>query len=251
MFVAVATCMVIGCVLGVVVGLTNLPAWALTLGAGTALQAIFLSRYGGGKAIPLAGPDVRLSDSDLKLWTVAFAVVSLGGAVALALPAVRQALGMTRVAGDTAGYDTGRLFAAMLGLGGSSLLAGLAGVLYVRWAALADGSSTSNLLLPALAAALLGGVSVYGGRGGFVGVILGVGMVVVLNSWMPFVDTVSFAAHLGFFAATIIVGLLVSWAIELVARAIDAQREAPPTVGSSTVGPPTAATPTASLPAGA
>jgi ribose transport system permease protein len=241
MLVAVAGCLVIGCVLGVVVGLTGLPAWALTLGAGTVLQAIYLSGYGGGGSILIDDPDVRLADADLRTWTLAFAVLSLGGAVVLALPAVGQALGMTRVAGDPPRFDASRLVAATVGLGGSSMLAGLAGVLNVRWLGVADGSSTVNLLLPALGAALLGGVSVYGGRGGFIGVILAVGLVVVLNSWMPFVDSTSFGVHLGFFAVVIIVGLLVSWAIGLITRAINTQPEAPPTVASATVPAPTVA----------
>jgi ribose/xylose/arabinose/galactoside ABC-type transport system permease subunit len=245
MLVAVATCMVVGCVLGVVVGLTNLPAWALTLGVGTLLQAIYVSQYGGGRPIPLDGPGVQLDVSDMRTWTFGFAVLSLGGAVAVALPTVRQSLGITRVAGDAPRFDASRLVAATVGLGGSSMLAGLAGVLYVRWTGVADGSSTSNMLLPALAAALLGGVSAYGGRGGFAGVILGVGLVVVLNSWMPFGSPGSFGVRLGFFAATILVGLLVSWATELAVRAIDAQPEAPPTAE-----PPVDASPADASPVG-
>ena len=140
MLIAVASCLLIGVVLGVVLGLTDLPAWALTVGVATLLEAIYLSGYGGGRAIPI-DPDVRLADSDLRIWTVAFAVLSLGGAVALALPTVRQALGMTQVAADGPRFDAGRLVGAMVGLGGSSMLAGLAGVLYVRWRRLLRGPS--------------------------------------------------------------------------------------------------------------
>jgi hypothetical protein len=175
-------------------------------------------------------------------------VLSLGGAVVLALPTVRQALGMTRVAADGPRFDAGRLVGAMVGLGGSSMLAGLAGVLYVRWVGVADSGVASNLLLPALGAALLGGVSVYGSRGGFAGVILAVGLVVALNKWMPFGDG-SFAVHLGLYAVVILVGLQVSWGIGMIARAIDAQREVPPTVSARTVAP-TVAAPTVESSAG-
>jgi hypothetical protein len=112
------------------------------------------------------------------------------------------------------------------------------------------GRRASTLLRPAVRTALIGGVSVYGGRGGFIGVILGVGLVVVLNSGMPFGDAGSVGVHLGFVAATISIGLLVSWAIGLIAPAIDAQPGAPPTVASPTVVLPVVAWPAVSSAAG-
>jgi len=58
-------------------------------------------------------------------------------------------------------------------------------------------------------------------------------------------------ALIGFFAATIFIGLLVSWAIGMIARAIDAQPGAPPTVASPTVVLPAVAWPAVSSAAGA
>jgi ribose/xylose/arabinose/galactoside ABC-type transport system permease subunit len=220
MLISIAVCLVIGVALGVLVGVTDLPAWALTLGVATLLQAIYLGRYGGGKPIVLT-PGSRLTNGDLRTWTLAFAVLSVGGAVVLAIPGVRRALGMTDVAGDPPRFNAHRLVGAVVGLGGSSMLAGLAGVLLVRWFAVADASSAANLLLPALGAVLLGGVSVYGRRGGVAGVVLAVGLVVVLNSWMPFGDGTSYAAHLGLYSVVIVVGLLVGWTLTLIARALE------------------------------
>jgi hypothetical protein len=152
----------------------------VALGTGILLQAIDVSRYGGGRSILVDDPGFRLADSGPRTWTLAFVVLSLGGAVVLALPTVRQALVMTRVAGDPPRFDASRLVGAMVGLLGSSMLVGLTGVLYVRWLGVADGSSTNKLLLPAVGAAM-------------------------------------------------------SLAIGLIARAINAQLEAPPTVASPTV----------------
>jgi ribose/xylose/arabinose/galactoside ABC-type transport system permease subunit len=251
MLIAVASCLVIGVVIGVLVGVTDLPAWAVTLGVATLLQAIYLGRYGAGRSILVNTPDSRLTNSDLRTWTLAFAVLSVGGAVVLAIPAVRRALGMTEVTGDPPRFNAYRLVGAVVGLGGSSTLAGLAGVLLVRWTAVADAGSAGNLLLPTLGAVLLGGVSVFGRRGGLVGVVLAVGLVVVLNSWMPFGDGTSYAAHLGLYGAVIIVGLLVGWTIALIARALEAPVKAPPELPPSAVPSPAGAPPASTPPEGA
>jgi ribose/xylose/arabinose/galactoside ABC-type transport system permease subunit len=61
------------------------------------------------------------------------------------------------------------------GLTGSSLLAGLGGVALVTYLNVGDPSAGGiNLTIIALAAVLLGGVSVFGRRAGVIGTVLGV-----------------------------------------------------------------------------
>ncbi len=55
----------------------------------------------------------------------------------------------------------------------SSLLAGLTGLLYMGQIKSASLTLAEPLLLPAVAAAVIGGTSIFGGRGGYVGTIIG------------------------------------------------------------------------------
>jgi ribose/xylose/arabinose/galactoside ABC-type transport system permease subunit len=67
-------------------------------------------------------------------------------------------------------------------LGASSLLAGISGVVLVSFTGFAGiGPGDSDRLILAVGAALLGGVSVYGRRGGIAGTALAVTMLVVIN----------------------------------------------------------------------
>ncbi|RZK97067.1 MAG: ABC transporter permease [Methylobacterium sp.] len=55
----------------------------------------------------------------------------------------------------------------------SSILAGLTGMLYIGLIKAASLTLAEPLLLPAVAAAVIGGTSIFGGRGGYVGTIVG------------------------------------------------------------------------------
>ncbi|MFD1541246.1 ABC transporter permease subunit [Nonomuraea guangzhouensis] len=139
-----------GLLLGLFVTALSAPAWAVTLGAAVACEAL-VSGIADGRVIPV---DI---DFPTYVWFVLFVIVSLGGA--LAWPALRVA---------------SPWITAMLGLGGSSLLAALGGVaLLTRTHAATPvaGWTTTTLTL---AAVLLGGISVHGRRGGIAGTVLAV-----------------------------------------------------------------------------
>ncbi|MBB3932847.1 ribose transport system permease protein [Kaistia hirudinis] len=65
---------------------------------------------------------------------------------------------------------------------GSSLLAGVAGLLYVGLIKAPSLSLADPLLLPSVAAAVVGGTSIFGGRGGYTGTILGALILTVLTT---------------------------------------------------------------------
>jgi ribose transport system permease protein len=64
----------------------------------------------------------------------------------------------------------------------SALLAGVAGLLYVGLIKAPSLSLADPLLLPSVAAAVIGGTSIFGGRGGYAGTILGALILTVLTT---------------------------------------------------------------------
>jgi ribose transport system permease protein len=65
---------------------------------------------------------------------------------------------------------------------GSSLLAGIAGLLYVGLIKAPSLSLADPLVLPSVAAAVIGGTSIFGGRGGYTGTIIGALILTVLTT---------------------------------------------------------------------
>ena len=64
----------------------------------------------------------------------------------------------------------------------SALLAGVTGLLYVGLIKAPSLSLAEPLLLPSVAAAVIGGTSIFGGRGGYAGTILGALILTVLTT---------------------------------------------------------------------
>lgn len=169
MAVGVAAATGVGLVLGLVTALLSVPAWAVTLGGAAIVEAAVLGATQG--QITLLRSEVG---SPSVLWFLLFVILTLGGGALWMLPLVRATLSTTRdnqPVGKWAGWRAG--VGAIAGLTGSGLVAGLAGVAYaLRLHAAPPISSGSSLTLVALAVALLGGISVFGRRGGVAGVLL-------------------------------------------------------------------------------
>lgn len=75
-----------------------------------------------------------------------------------------------------------RLFAYL----GSSFFAALAGILFMSQTAIGDGRSGITFTLLSITAAVVGGASVFGGRGSFIGALLGAILVQVVNALTVF-----------------------------------------------------------------
>ncbi|WP_433199492.1 hypothetical protein ACQP00_27075 [Dactylosporangium sp. CS-047395] len=200
-----------GVVLALLVGLTGVPAWAVTLVGGLLVQGIGL-----GLSDAQTHP---LSDRPETFWTwgAGFIVVSIAGGVAFAIPPVRRYLTANRPGGGEAGAFSGsRFVGALVGVVGSSFLAGIAGVVL----ALQVGASTpadNGFTLAALVAAMLAGVSPFGRRAGILGVVLAV---VILDAARRFVQLEGGGAWVVFTLQGLLglLGVLVVWIIELIGR---------------------------------
>jgi ribose transport system permease protein len=90
------------------------------------------------------------------------------------------ALGDNEHAARLAGVKYWQVILALYML--SSFLAGIMGLLYVGLIKAASLSLAEPLVLPSVAAAVIGGTSIFGGRGGYTGTIVGALILTVLTT---------------------------------------------------------------------
>ncbi|HKS98508.1 MAG TPA: hypothetical protein VJT31_03170 [Rugosimonospora sp.] len=171
---AVLAVVVLGLVLAVIVGLTGLPAWAVSLAGIAVGDTVAFARGANVEALHrgLLGPSI------LDIFAVLFIVGSVAGGVLWLAPGVRSRLSPGEA--RPAGLDR-RLLRAVVGLGGSSLLAGTGGVLLAGYLGSSGFTSDFVALLSTVGAVLLGGASLAGRGGGIAGTALGVYLMSVVG----------------------------------------------------------------------
>ncbi|WP_188192501.1 ABC transporter permease subunit [Nonomuraea sp. SYSU D8015] len=182
---------VAGLVIGAFTVLVSAPAWAVTLGAAVACEALLLA-VTDARVMPVEVPELPRA-----LWFTVFAVVSVAGGLLWARQDVRERLNK----GWTAG---------VVGLAGSSLLAALGGfVLLLRLGAAQPGSNGTFTTVFALAAVLLGGTSPNGERGAVTGTLLGVLLLAIVQGQLALLNAPMWAYSL-ILGIVVVVGLTVS-----------------------------------------
>jgi ribose/xylose/arabinose/galactoside ABC-type transport system permease subunit len=172
--VVIGVCALIGLVQGLVVVGLHVPGWAASLGVGLVLF-IWSNRQA-----PLSLTDGYDPLPHAYYWFSVFCLLSLAGGVVGLVPPVRRMIGRFRPVADPA--ERRGFIAAAVTLGAvvaSTVLAGVAGVLSVAQTGRAAPTDGLELTALALGAALLGGTSAFGRRGGVVGTILGVALITV------------------------------------------------------------------------
>jgi ribose transport system permease protein len=90
------------------------------------------------------------------------------------------ALGSNETASKISGVRSWQVYLALYALSG--LIAGITGLLYVGLIKAPSLSLVNPLLLPSVAAAVIGGTSIFGGRGGYSGTIVGALILTVLGT---------------------------------------------------------------------
>jgi ribose/xylose/arabinose/galactoside ABC-type transport system permease subunit len=222
MTAGVAAAAGIGVVLGVLIGVLSVPAWAATLGAAVILEAGLVGMTDGRPTF------ARItSEYPTGTWFGLFLVVSLGGGAVWLLPGLRRRLSATRRPGEPGRW--GGLWpglGALAGLTGSSFLAGLGGVAQVSIVRIADPQAGQFLLFLALAAVLLGGTSVFGRRAGVTGTASAVMIILIVRMLFLLHGAPSWVANL-FVGLMILLGLGVSRGLESVTDALNAPRRTP------------------------
>ncbi len=188
--IAIALCLGTGLVAGVVNGLIavrwGIPSFIVTLGMlevarggaylVTQSRSVFVGSAIGTIGSPL--PIVGLSPA-----FVLAALVVLSGHVLLSMTVLGRhifAVGGNAEAARFSGVDPRRVLVAVFALSG--MLAGLGGVFHVAYLESADPNSGIGLELSAIAAVVIGGTSLMGGRGSVVTSFLGVLIIAVLQT---------------------------------------------------------------------
>jgi ribose/xylose/arabinose/galactoside ABC-type transport system permease subunit len=178
--ITIAVAAGVGAVIAVLVAGFHVPSWAASLAAGF-LLLVWIDQHRAEK-VPGSAYDPR---HQALYWFIGFAVLSLIGGLLGLVRSVRRNVGRFRPVSDPADRrgGAGGLMSAVA-LVGSSAMAGGAGVLLaLDERSVAPNQTALALTALALGAALLGGTSAFGRRGGILGTALAVTVIVLLTRY--------------------------------------------------------------------
>lgn len=186
LLIVVGFALLVGLINSVLVVARAIPPFVATLGT-SILIAGFMTAWSQG-VFPGSVPDLlrRVSASHAGFVSVSLALfLLLAGLVALLLRYTTfgqhlYATGLNVEAARYSGVRVGRVISCTYLL--SALLAAFAGVLLASYTGFADATAGKTLHLESIAAAVIGGIGLFGGRGRAINAVIGaVLMTVVLN----------------------------------------------------------------------
>ncbi|CAN5742564.1 hypothetical protein BH11PLA1_BH11PLA1_20220 [soil metagenome] len=195
LLVALPVCLVVCCGVGALCGLVNGVAtvglkvhpFIITLG-GMAIYRGIASVSTGGQSVNGASA-LQGGAMKLELWGVTpipvFIMIVVGaiGAFVFARMVFGRrvfAIGGNEVAARYAGVPVGRIKIALFVING--MLAGLSALIYLGYLGAADSGAGSGYELSVIAAAVVGGASLSGGRGSAIGAVLGAIVIELINN---------------------------------------------------------------------
>ncbi len=179
--------LIVGIVNGIGVSYLRIPSMIFTLGVDSVLRGLMVAHTGGFAPQTEASPLMRYLASDrifgLPVAVFVWAAVSVVITVVLTRTGFGKSIYATG-AKERAAYLSGiRTRRVIIGaFVASSLCAAAAGILLAGYSAKAYQGMGSQYLLPAIAAVVLGGTHILGGRGRYLGTLVGVILIVFLNS---------------------------------------------------------------------
>lgn len=182
-------------VFGLIVGLINgagtailrVPSMIFTLGMDTVLRGVTVAQTGGFAPQDQATPLMLALAKDRFLGIPLALCVWAAVSILIAFLLARTSFGLALYAignRERAAYLSGiRTRPVIIGaFVASSVCAALAGVMLAGYSAKAYQGMGNAYILPAIAAVVLGGTNVLGGSGRYVGTLIGVILIVLLNS---------------------------------------------------------------------
>jgi ribose transport system permease protein len=193
--VALALGVIVGIVNGVGVALLRVQPLVMTLGAGLMTSGVMIV-YGqrmmaSTPHVPAiiqtlgAGKVLGLVPVDLFLWLVIGALI-LYGLHRTGFGRLLYAVGDNREACHLAGVRVWRVLFVDYLL--CAVLAAITGLVLVGGTNAADLSLADSYLLPSVACVVIGGTSIFGGRGGYAGTIIGALILTVLTGLLTLLD---------------------------------------------------------------
>lgn len=176
----------VGALNGIVIGKTRVPDFAVTLGTGIVVQGLAYTVVGGNRIYGLG--QLTQSLANLRIgpfvpfpFVIFFAVGIISYVMLTRIPAGKMvyAVGESEKVAYVAGVSRlrARLFVYVI----SGVLASIAGILIAAENNVGDPSVGPNYLLLAIAAPIIGGVSIYGGFGGVEYAIGGTVIIVLIQ----------------------------------------------------------------------
>jgi ribose transport system permease protein len=177
-----------GLINGVGVAYLRIPSMIFTLGINAVAQGLMVLRTGGFAPQDHATQFMHFIATGRSLFGIPNALLvwlAVGAAAVFLLSRTSfgrsvYAIGNSELAAYLSGADTRRTLLLAFTLCGA--LAGFAGVLLAGYSAKAYQAMGDPYLLPAIAAVVLGGTNILGGRGTYLGTVAGVVLITLLQS---------------------------------------------------------------------
>ena len=202
---------------GILVAYLSLPSFIVTLGMlemarglayiTTNSQTMYIGASIQKLALPIAGTGVSVA----LIFALATVIVGQFILTRTVLGRYITATGTNAQAARMSGIDTRRYRLLVLAVSGA--LAGLGGVFNAAYLGSADPNAGSGLELAAIAAAVIGGTSLMGGRGTIIGAFAGVLIVAILQNGLAQIGVSEPAKRLITGGVIIIAVFLDSWRI--------------------------------------
>lgn len=218
--IALIVTLIAATVLGVLISLAvvalSMPSWAVSL-ACAALVEMVLVGISEGRTPPV----LNLGTYPTGLWFALFLIVSIGGGLLWQVRGMREPLSASRTPGEP-GKWIGKEAAigTIAGITGSSLLAGIGGIALIMRLTSTPGVSGQMFTIAAFAAALLGGVSLYGRRAGVAGTALAVLIITAVISLMAYNGSPIWLTNV-VVAVFALLGLAVTRVLEAAAKSME------------------------------
>lgn len=177
----------VGLLNGVGVAYLRVPSMIFTLGVNAALRGVMVAHTGGFAPQTAATDAMRFLGAErvagLPVSVLVWAALSLLAAGLLGRTAFGKslyAIGNSEAAAYLSGIRSRRV--TILAFVLCSLFASLAGVMLAGYSTKAYQGMGDGYVLPAIAAVVIGGTHILGGRGRYLGTVVGVILIVLLNS---------------------------------------------------------------------
>jgi ribose transport system permease protein len=179
--------LLVGIINGLGVAYLRIPSMIFTLGVNAVMRGLMVYHTGGFAPQTAATDTMRFLASEHVLGIPVAIMVWAALSIVVALMLKRTsfgralyAIGNREAAAYLAGIPTRQVIIIAFALCG--LCAGLAGVLLAGYSTKAYQGMGDAYVLPAIAAVVIGGTHILGGRGRYLGTLIGVILIVLLNS---------------------------------------------------------------------
>jgi len=199
--VGVACGIALGTISGIGVAFLRIPSMVVTLAMNAVAQGLMIVHTGGFSPQDASSPAMRFLATGDTLLGIPNAVIVWTAVVAAAVFLLTRttfgrtvyAIGNRERAAYLSGARTRLVVMAAFALSGG--LSALGGVLLAGYASKAAQAMGDAYLLPAIAAVVLGGTSILGGRGSYLGTVAGVILITLLQSILSVMQMPEFGRH--------------------------------------------------------